>query len=114
MIQEITTENLSRLFKSKNVRIIDTRPVEAYNGWKLGSEKRRGHIAEAKSLPAKWLNYIDWIEIVRHKNILPEHNIVIYGYSPHETLEVANRFQKSGYTKISVYHHFEDEWSSHL
>ncbi|MGQ1890541.1 rhodanese-like domain-containing protein [Thermophagus sp. OGC60D27] len=114
MIQEITTKNLSRLFKSKNVRIIDTRPVEAYNGWKLGGEKRRGHIANAKSLPAKWLKYIDWIEIVRHKNIFPGHDIIVYGYSPQETLEVADRFQKSGYAQVSVYHHFVDEWSCHL
>ncbi|SFD94022.1 rhodanese-like domain-containing protein [Thermophagus xiamenensis] len=114
MIHEINTADLSRLLKVKNVKIIDVRPTEAYNGWKLGREKRRGHIAGAKSLPAKWLKYIDWIEIVRHKNILPVHDIVVYGYSSQETLEVADRFQKSGYKKVFVYHHFVDEWTCHI
>jgi len=107
-----TTEELKKLINNENVKIIDVRPVEGYNGWQLKGEKRSGHIAGAKSLPAKWLKYIDWIEIVRHKNILPENEIVVYGYSPEETQKVAERFVKSGYKKVSVYPHFVDEWAA--
>ena len=57
-------------------KIIDVRPVDAYNGWKLHNETRGGHIPGAKSLPTKWLKYIDWIEIACHKNILPENELV--------------------------------------
>ena len=110
MVIEKTTAELLRHLKKEGVKIVDVRPVEAYNGWQLRNESRGGHIAGAKSLPAKWLKYIDWIEIVWHKNILPENEIVIYGYSPEETQEVAERFLKSGYKKVSVYHHFADEW----
>lgn len=125
MIHKITTKEIITLLSeskslflrgvgddSQNVKIIDVRPVEAYNGWRLQREKRNGHIAGAKSLPAKWLKYIDWIEIVRHKEILPEHKIIVYGYSPEETQKVAERFEKSGYKNVSVYPHFVEEWTA--
>jgi len=112
MYNEITTKELLALETTPNVKIIDVRPVEAYNGWQLRNEARGGHISGAKSLPSKWLKYIDWIETVRHKNILPENEIVLYGYSPEEIQKVAERFVKSGYPKVSVYLHFQDEWAS--
>lgn len=110
MAIEKTTKELHDLLNSGKAKIVDVRPVEAYNGWPLKNEKRGGHIAGAKSLPAKWLKYIDWIEIVRHKDILPEHEIIVYGYSLEETQKVAERFLKSGYKNVSVYPHFVDEW----
>ncbi|MBW6490818.1 MAG: hypothetical protein K0B15_06430 [Lentimicrobium sp.] len=112
MVIEKTTKEIKGLLTNKNVKIVDVRPVEAYNGWKLKNEMRGGHIAGAKSLPAKWLNYIDWIEIVRNKNILPESKIIVYGYSPDVTLRAAERFIKSGYKKVSVYNGFVDNWSA--
>jgi thiosulfate/3-mercaptopyruvate sulfurtransferase len=111
-ITEITTLELKELISKPEVRIIDNRPVDAYNGWKLQNEKRGGHIPGAKSLSAKWANYIDWIEIVRSKGIFPEHDIVLYGYSKEETEKIAKRFSQSDYSKISVYNHFVDEWSA--
>jgi len=111
-MKEISGKELLAKIDKANVKIIDVRSVDAYNGWKLQNEKRGGHIFGAKSLPAKWLKYIDWIETVRHKNILPENEIVLYGYSPDETQKVAQRFEKSGYPKVAVYNHFIDEWAA--
>lgn len=113
MYSKITTNELLDLLIAPKVKIIDVRLVEAYNGWKLQNEARGGHISGAKSLPSKWLKYIDWIETVRHKNILPENEIVLYGYSPEEIQKVAERFVKSGYPKVSVYLHFQDKWAVH-
>jgi molybdopterin synthase sulfurtransferase len=110
--KEITTEELYSLLENAEFILIDVRPVDAYNGWQLKNEPRGGHIKAARSLPAKWLNYIDWIEIVRKKNILPADEIVIYGYEAEEAGEVAQRFMKSGYDQVSVYNHFLDEWSA--
>ena len=108
--EEISTDLLySFLGKSESV-ILDVRPVDAYNGWQMNGEARSGHIPGAKSLPVKWLNYIDWIEIVRHKNILPENQIIIYGYTTDDAAKVAERFQKSGFENIRIYNHFMDEW----
>ncbi|MBE0653176.1 MAG: sulfurtransferase [Bacteroidales bacterium] len=110
--KEITTAELLTLSGNPNVRIIDIRPVEAYNGWQLQNEIRGGHIKGAKSLPFKWSRYMDWIEVVRHKEIFPGHEIIVYGYGEAEIREVAERFLNSGYTSISIYLHFLNEWSA--
>jgi thiosulfate/3-mercaptopyruvate sulfurtransferase len=110
--QEITTASLFKIYDSQNVKLIDIRSVDAYNGWALHNELRGGHIKGAKSLPFKWTNYMDWIEMVRFKNVLPENEIVIYGYDSSEIQKVAERFNKSGYQKVSIYYHFIDEWAN--
>lgn len=109
---QITTNELLNKINDSSSKIIDVRPVDAYNGWQLKNEKRGGHIQIAKSLPFKWTNYIDWIEMVRKKQILPEHEIIIYGYDRNEVDQVAQRFLKSGYENILVYYDFIDEWSA--
>jgi thiosulfate/3-mercaptopyruvate sulfurtransferase len=96
-IKEISTDELISLLDKTETKIIDIRPIEAYNGWCLQNEPRCGHIKGTKSLPAKWIEYIDWIEIVRSKKILPQHKIVIYGYSSAESEKVAKAFLKAGY-----------------
>jgi molybdopterin synthase sulfurtransferase len=108
----ISTQELVKLLADKNTIIIDARPVEAYNGWKFENETRGGHIKRAKSLPIKWTKYIDWIEIVRSKNILPENNIVVYGYTSKQGYKVANAFSKAGYDNVSVYNDFVEEWTA--
>ncbi len=112
MLKQITTADLLNSLEFSNTKIVDARSVDAYNGWKLKIEKRGGHIKNAKSIPAKWLKYIDWIEIVRRKDIVPENHIVIYAYSNEEAEKVGERFLKSGYNKVSVYKDFVEEWSA--
>lgn len=109
-VKEISTEELKQLVTAKQVKLIDVRSANAYNGWQLQNEQRGGHIKGAKSLPFKWINYMDWIEMVHHKNILPEDKLVIYSYTKEESFKVAELFQKSGFEKISVYHSFLSEW----
>ena len=108
---ELSTNELVRLLDKKDTKIIDARPVDAYNGWKLENENRGGHIKGAKSLPVKWTNYMDWIEIIDSKEILPNHKIVVYGYNKVEAEKVANRFLYVGYRDVNIYNHFIDEWS---
>ncbi len=109
--REISTDELIALHETNTLKIIDVRPVDAYNGWKLQNELRGGHIRGAKSLPVKWADYMDWIEIVRHKNIIPDDNIVLYGYTADQSQKVARLFVKAGYHHISLYHDFVDEWA---
>ncbi len=104
----------SELFKAiddDQYLIIDVRPVDAYNGWCLKNEKRGGHIPGARSLPAAWAKYMDWIEIVRSKNINVEKDIIIYGYEEQETEEVAKVFLKAGYTIKGLFHQFVRDWA---
>jgi thiosulfate/3-mercaptopyruvate sulfurtransferase len=110
-IKEIQTAELSEKLNNPDIHIIDVRPVDAYNGWTLFDEPRKGHIKGARSLPWKWIQYVDWIEMVMHKNILPGQEVIVYGYGKEETDDVAERFFKSGYFKVFVYYHFLDEWN---
>lgn len=111
-MKEVSTLELKKLINSNNIKIIDARPVDAYNGWKLENETRGGHIKGAKSLPVKWTNYMDWIEIVHSKQILPEHQIIIYGYNNEQAMKVAESFKRAGYENVSLYNNFIDEWSA--
>jgi thiosulfate/3-mercaptopyruvate sulfurtransferase len=110
VIKKIDTSELIQHLKSENTKIIDARSVDAYNGWTFRNEARGGHIKGAKSLPVKWLTYIDWIEIVRHKEILSKNKIVIYSDSDKDAVDVADRFVNSGYEDVAIYADFQYEW----
>ncbi|TGC09849.1 rhodanese-like domain-containing protein [Methanolobus halotolerans] len=107
-MKEITTDELSE--NLHRYKVIDIRSVDAYNGWKEGGEAKGGHIKGAKSLPYKWSHYIDWIEIVRNKGIMPEDSLLIYGYNKDNIKEVAELFGKAGYPDVTVYNSFF-EWA---
>lgn len=107
----ISSETLRQRLNDPNMVIIDVRPVDAYNGWKMSGETRGGHIVNAKSLPHKWLRYIDWIEIVRRKGIFPDNPLVIYGYDTETVQAVADRFAACGYRNVCVYSEFLSQWS---
>lgn len=109
-LNEIYTKELIERLDDPTHIIVDSRPIAAYNGWRLENEPRGGHIKGARSLPAKWLRYIDWIEAVRRKNIVPSHHIIVYGYDPDDSTRVAERFYKSGYKNVSLYHGFLTEY----
>ena len=49
MIKIISTKELSGLLNSSKLVLVDIRPVDAYNGWKIQNETRGGHIKSAKS-----------------------------------------------------------------
>ena len=108
--KELSTPELKNILPTRNGLIIDIRSSDAYNGWRLQNEMRGGHIRGARSLPVKWADYIDWIEIVRSKNITPEKNLILYGNTHEEVVKVADLFTKAGYSKISLYNHFTNEW----
>ena len=110
--KRISTEELLTFAGNQEATIVDVRPVEAYNGWRIRHEQRGGHIRGARSLPLKWAGYIDWIEIVRSKGILPEQFLILYGYAPEEALQAAERFSRSGYSRICIYEGFISEWSA--
>lgn len=95
-----------------NVRVIDVRPVDAYNGWPLRGEPRGGHIAGARCLPAKWTRYIDWPDIITSKGLSPKHELVLYGYDDETVVQVARQFARAGFGSISRYSKFANEWSA--
>jgi len=111
-IPELTTQEVCKLQENSSTKFIDIRPVDAYNGWALRGESRPGHIRGAKSLPLKWTNYMDWIEIVRSKHILTTDNLIIYGYNKTDAINVGRLFRKAGYKNLSIYNRFVEEWTT--
>jgi 3-mercaptopyruvate sulfurtransferase SseA len=106
----LSTQELRSLVGDPRVQIIDVRPIDAYNGWRLRDEVRGGHVAGARTLPARWSAYVEWIEIVRAKGIRPDHALVVYGYDRGETERVAGLFVRAGWERVRVYHDFVDAW----
>ncbi len=90
--------------------IVDVRPIDAYNGWRLGGEARGGHIEGARSIPFKWSRYLEWLEIVRSKGIGPDDPVVVYGYDPEEVERVADMFRRAGSPRVGIYLDFLEEW----
>ncbi len=111
-LSELSTTQLKTRLETGNVQLVDVRSADAFNGWRMKGERRGGHIPGALSLPAKWGTYLDWLDIVRSKNIRPEVPIVVYGSHEKETETVARLFERAGYEKVDLYHRFVDEWSS--
>jgi len=111
-VEKISTAELEKLLGINKTHIVDARPVYAYNGWKLKGEKRGGHIKGARCLPVKWAKYMDWIEIVRSKNILPEDQIIIYAENEKDAQVVAKTFLRNDYKNVRIYDHFADEWAA--
>lgn len=109
-ISRVTTSQMAELINCLEVQIIDIRPVEAYNGWRLHNEKRGGHIKRARSLPFKWFTYLDWPDIIKSKSILPQQRTLIYGYDSAELEKAVKRFQRAGFKDVSIYSEFTTEW----
>ncbi len=109
-MEQLRRDQMARAVHDSRIQIIDVRAVNAYNGWPEKGCSRGGHIQGAKSLPAKWADYIDWIEIVRQKEIKEDDPLFLYGSDSDETDMVADLFTRAGWQDVHVYHNFVDEW----
>jgi thiosulfate/3-mercaptopyruvate sulfurtransferase len=112
-VYRLSTEDLRERLDDPQLQLVDVRPIDAYNGWRLRAEARGGHIPGARTLPFKWHGYLDWIEIVRAKGIRPERPLVVYGYDVGEAERVARTFSRAGYRNVGVYPGFTAEWCAH-
>jgi thiosulfate/3-mercaptopyruvate sulfurtransferase len=108
----ISIENLQKFIKSKTGKVIDIRPIAAYNGWRLREESRGGHIPDAKNIPLKWTRYMDWVEVLEEKDIRKEEPVVAYGYNEEDTRSMAEKLLDLGYADVQVYDGFLSEWSA--
>lgn len=115
-VKELSTDELVKQleYQNPNTIIVDIRPIEAYNGWRLKNETRGGHITGAKSLPFSWMKFMDWVEALHEKKIEKDRSIIIYGYDNDKIGKMANRLIDLGYEDITIYNHFIDEWSANL
>ena len=109
-MRTINTHELLSKLAQPDLRLIDVRSVQAYNGWRHHNEPRGGHIRGARSLPHKWLKYVDWMDIVQSKGFSTEHEIIVYGDDFRQTRSVGQQFVRAGYTRVGIYHDLIDQW----
>lgn len=107
----ITTAELKSELGKENTWIIDTRDVNAYNGWPMKDELHGGHIKGARSFPFKWFTYMDWIETFRSKGIQPDDKLILYDYDPAVSEKAIEKFKKYGYHNFYIYGSFLSEWT---
>jgi 3-mercaptopyruvate sulfurtransferase SseA len=86
-----------------DLRILDARPLAAYNGWRLRGEPRGGHIPGAGALPAEWLARLDDDDLralAQAHHLTPGTTAVVYGYDDSDVGDLVGRLSSIGVTGI--------------
>jgi thiosulfate/3-mercaptopyruvate sulfurtransferase len=101
----VSTDELRVLRLDPEITIVDTRPLAAYNGWRLNGESRGGHIPGAVAFPSVWLQSVDLPEIERllaAKRVSADRDVVVYGDGL-EAEAFAARLHTLGVDRVRVY-----------
>ncbi len=106
-IRETSTREVRDALNDGRSVLVDTRSTDTYNGWTLAGEPRGGHLPSARSLPARWIDYIDWPEMVEAKGLAPAAPTVLYGDG---ASTVAQFLQRIGFEDVRTYPAFASEW----
>lgn len=110
-VPTLSTNELKSLMNEKTGKVIDIRPIAAYNGWQLRDERRGGHIPKAKSIPLQWTRYMDWVEVLEEKDIQKDEPVVVYGYDEGNIRSMAKKLLDLDYTNVRIYLGFSTKWS---
>ncbi len=112
-IQTVDTGKLQENIDKEDWVVVDTRIIDAFNGWKIDNVKRGGHIKGATDLSVQWLKVDDSTNLLQNilveKGITPDKNIVLYDANGQDAEEVAQFLIKNGFTNI--YKYDVNEWA---
>jgi thiosulfate/3-mercaptopyruvate sulfurtransferase len=95
--------------------LIDVRPLAAYNGWRLGGEKRGGHIPGAVAFPLQWLdrlNDADLEELLAAKGIARHKTIVLYGDNGADPSPLTEALRGRNFPDVLIYREGFAEWAA--
>jgi len=90
---------LSARLGDGSLRILDARPLAAFNGWRLRGEPRGGHVPGAVALPAGWLDQLDDDELATlatTHDLAAAHEVVVYGYDDADADALIGRLASIG------------------
>jgi len=110
--EEIDTRGLVEVLEEASRPVLDARDVNAYNGWRLHDERRGGHVAGARSLPARWVGESFWEDVLRKKQLPVGGRPVVYAYRRKDALRLARALYGTGYPAPDIYDGFLQEWSA--
>ena len=97
-IPSITADDLAPLVAG-GIPVVDTRPLAAYNGWRLAGETHGGHIPGSIAIPADWLPRLgdaDLETLVRSHGLTAGSSAVLVGYGSSDTDAVRERLATLG------------------
>lgn len=122
-LKEVNTNTVKEALRKSDWKVIDTRDSNTFIGWRLGGEKKKGHIPGATDYAAEWIRfpYISpWstLEERNHnieekwkdKKISKEMNIILYDTNREDARVVAEFLKRKGYTNLFYYNFLE--WDS--
>jgi molybdopterin synthase sulfurtransferase len=107
----ISTDELAARAANPAHTILDVRPVAAYNGWRLAGEARGGHVPGARSLPAEWTRFMDWIDALERKRLDPQGPVTLYGHGSDDADRMAGYLRRLGFAHVDTYPAFSKEWA---
>jgi thiosulfate/3-mercaptopyruvate sulfurtransferase len=110
----ISTDELHGRLGDPGLTIVDTRPLRAYNGWRLEGDARGGHVPGAVAFPSEWLESVDAIEVERlleSKGIVWGREIVLYG-DPAGVSSLERRLADLGHAGVRVYEQGWPAWAA--
>lgn len=103
---DLTLSEASQIVNDPDWVIVDTRPTDAFNGWKLEGVKRGGHLPNAVDFPAGWLrvehaNKAELLSVaLRVKGITPDRKILLYSVDAQDRDRVAAYLRQAGYRHV--------------
>jgi 3-mercaptopyruvate sulfurtransferase SseA len=102
----ISTAELRDRLDDPTLTIVDVRPLAAYNGWRLDSEERGGHIPGAAAFPIDWLRTVDEPEIARllaGKGVAPDRDVAVYGAGRDDASTLVEKLDELGLPGARIY-----------
>lgn len=115
MSKTITVEKLAGLQRSPDLTLVDGRPIQAYNGWRLHGEPRGGHIPGAVAFPQSWVDGAfdpELVSLLAKKGITPDRRVVLYGYDDGSEAVFAGRLEAIGYEHVEVLEGGQPKWAA--
>jgi thiosulfate/3-mercaptopyruvate sulfurtransferase len=114
-IKIISTDDLIPFLDNPDIALIDLRPPEAFNGWKLKNEARGGHIPGAISFPQTWTERFSrsrLVSVLSSKGITSKNTVILYGYRGDQESDIASLLVDCGTQEIFFYQDGLQEWAA--
>lgn len=113
-LKKLSTKDLIPLLDNPDIAVIDIRPPEAFNGWKLQNEARGGHIPGAVSFPKTWgqqFSSSQLASVLSSKSITTKKTAVVYGYQGDPGSEISDLLFDCGIQELYLYQDGLQEWA---
>jgi 3-mercaptopyruvate sulfurtransferase SseA len=114
-IERLLTPGIIESIENSKAKLLDVRDPAAFNGWRLNCELRGGHIPGAANFPLTWLKLLrrpKMQELLLSKGVLPELDIIVYGDSTNEAVEMAQALSDLGHQRTMIYDPGLKEWAA--